>query len=54
MNMSNSSDTQMTFMWIFMGVMFVMEVFMFYIHAKTHKRVQQLEQEIAALKDSKK
>jgi len=44
----------MTFMWIFMGVMFVMEVFMFYIHAKTHKRVQQLEQEIAALKDSKK
>jgi len=51
MVMTNSSNLQMNLMWALMGVMVVMECFMFYIHAKMHKRVTKLEEE---LKEAKK
>ena len=50
MDMSSSSNLQMNLMWALMGVMFVMEVFMFYIHAKMHKRVTKLEEELKQAK----
>ena len=54
MNMSSSSNTQMDLMWVAMGVMLVMECFMFYIHATMHKRVSRLEDELADLRREKK
>jgi hypothetical protein len=46
MVMSNTSNLQMNLMWTLMGVMVVMEFFMFYIHAKMHKRIAKLEEEL--------
>jgi uncharacterized protein YjeT (DUF2065 family) len=43
---SSTGRTEMDFMWLAMGVMFIFDGVMFYIHAKMHKQVQSLQSQL--------
>lgn len=50
MNMSSNRDwIEMDLMWIVMAVMFIFDGVMLYIHAKMHKRVKFLENQLNAI-----
>ena len=44
MNHSSSDRLEMNLMWVLMGAMFFLDVFMIYYHVKMHKRIKSLEE----------
>jgi len=44
---TSSDRLEMNIMWAIMGLMFIGDVVMIYIHMKLHKKVQVLEKELS-------